>query len=266
MQLLLALLLTTFAIYTEEASSNDNYKQDYRNEKAYEAILYDSYNEVMPYTDQLPEAVKNVLQNFGLTENDVQFYTATRMNRFVKKVGNKIILLRPNFFLYLSEEEQAAEIAVQLQRIQNNSNPEILSKNNAWNHLKSFEKFSLWTTIGIASILYRKELSALTQTVTPYIKKATQSKLALIIGSYLAALYAAKTAFIVKTHKDITQNEIAAVDKIGSENWIAIKEKQIHWGKRSCSWLMYQWYRLKGKLWLDYNPQTQLERYRATKQ
>jgi hypothetical protein len=82
------------------------------------------------------------------------------MDRFVEKVGPNIILLRPNFFLYLNEQEQAAAIAVQLQRIKDNHNPE-LSQHHRDIFLKNFKIVSGIVAAAAFYACYYKDCNAL---------------------------------------------------------------------------------------------------------
>ncbi len=229
-------------------------KQDYRFEKAHDAIIYDNYIQAQPYTKHLPPAYLEMLQKFNINPEDVRFYTATRMDRFVEKVGNNIILLFPNFFLYLTEEEQAAEIATQLGYISRNENPEVEQKNLKL--LNKFKKYSLLAAGGFLALAYAQEIKA----HASEIKTVLTSKAALIIGSCLAANFIADQWYEYSENQTARKNQFEVLNIIGSENWIATKEKQVQWGKIN-SGILYNWYYLLGKLGLAYMPEVELQKY-----
>ena len=111
-------LLTCAIIHAEEEQPNPMKQtfETFRDVKAFQAIVHDTYQEAMPM-ENVPEAYTNAVKKMGLSPDEVKFYTAVRMDHFAEKAGNCVVLLRPNFFLYLTEEEQVTTIAVQLSRI-----------------------------------------------------------------------------------------------------------------------------------------------------
>lgn len=261
-KLLIFLFLSNILI--TNAMEQKEPKQDYRTEKAFEAIIYDTYREAQPIkNEELPESYEKILTQFGLTKDDVHFYTATRMNRFVEKVGNNVILLRPNFFLYLTEAEQLSHIAVQLQKINSNDNSEIGDKYNPTKQLLTqFKKISTATTGLLLAALYHKEITNGISYYAPTIKSAILSKAGVLIGTYAAANLLAKALYQQQEIRNAREHEFSALDITGAQDWISVKEKQINWGKNNYSRITYQWYKLLGKFDLAYNPETQLEAYK----
>ncbi len=239
----------------------DNTDQ-YRRKKAWEAIIYDTYEEAMPYDKKLPEAYKKVIEQFGFTEKDVNFYTAVRMDWFVDKVGNNIMLLRPNFFLYLTEEEQASHIAIQLERIRAGDNSELDGKENP--NKQCAKKFTKAVNIATAVALvglYHKEIMKGLNDAWPHVKHHLFSKVGMLIAGCAAANFLAWKAYDIAEQKHYEQHEFVTLDTIGADDWIAVKEKQVEWGKQNSGWL-YPWYKLLGKLYLGYNAAVKLERYK----
>lgn len=269
-KLTLILSLITYIVLSAEEPANTTIKQsseDYRTKKAYEAIIYDTYQEAIPINrSHWTDACKKIVEQAGLALDDVNFYTAVRMNRFIEKVGNNIIILRPNFFLYLTEEEQAACMAVQLSRIKAGDVSEV-------NHIAE-KKLSQLDTIAqtaIGSALafhYRDALYDAAVASMPYLQTGLEhaqdlllSKTGAVIG---ACVIASISAHIMHTRAELaslTEHELTVIDKIGPDGLVNLRERQVGWGKNNFSWLRYQWYVLLGTLGLTENPQTQLQQY-----
>lgn len=235
-------------------------EQNYRSDKAYEAIIHDDFNEAKPYTE-LSNSLQKLIKDFGLELDDVKFYTATRMNRFVDKVGNNIMLLFPNFFLYLSEEEQLAEIAIQLYRIKNNDYREIpkFNENRAW--YKAFKKNSALVAGGLLACMYRNELLHYGSSAVAYLKDFLKTPGGCVAGLYGISNLVAKILYTQNERAAARAAEFGTLDIIGAQSWKEIKKKQIEWGKRKSGWFVYQCYKILGLLDMCYLPEIELQRY-----
>lgn len=236
----------------------------FRTLKAYEAMVYDTYQEAMPL-EKLPDAYKKVLTQMGLTEDDVLFYTAVRMDRFVEKIGNCVVILRPNFFLYLTEEEQAIHIAVQLSRIKEKDMTEIPRHNENLKKLSFVKKASLGAAALILAGLYRHELMDGARYSIDRIEEygpLLNSPAGIVIGAYAIINGLAYAWYRRANIENQTKHELATIDALGSEPLIKIRERQVVWGKNNVSWLKYQSYKLLAKLGLYEMPEVQLDIYR----
>lgn len=257
-KLFLGAFLIIPTIFAMDAQKSPDQTEKYRKTKAHEAIIHDTYKEAVPFDQELPPAYKDTLKKFGLSEKDVHFYTAVRMNRFVKKVGNNIVLLRPNFFLYLTEQEQAAVIGYQLARIKAGDNRELDGKKHNPNKttLSQFRKASIAIGSVLLAGLYHQEIIK----SLPYIKNALCSKAAMVISGFLAANIFAKALYKHTKLKREFAYELASIDVLGAQDMIRMKERQIVWGKNNSSWIRYQWDKFLGRLYLAGNPEASLER------
>lgn len=237
--------------------------QKYRNTKAHEAIIHDTYQEAMKLED-VPQAYIDLVKKFDLDPQEICFYTAVRMNRFVEKVGNNIMLLHPNFFLYLTEQEQLAYIAIQLARIKAGDNPELGGKHDpAKRTLKRVKDCSV-AAIGLFFAgMYHQEIAQAIHEYWPAVKEVIFSKTGAVISGIILLNMLLRAQYEHTQLKTFLQRELESTDVIGAEGLITIREKQSHWGKNKASWLEYQWGKLMGNLYLDMNPEVELERIKA---
>lgn len=234
--------------------------QAYKNTKAQEAIIHDTYDEAMKLED-VPQSYIDLVKKFDLDPQEISFYTAVRMNRFVEKVGNNIMLLHPNFFLYLSEQEQVAYIAIQLARIKAGDNPELAGKHDpARRTLKRVRDCSA-VAIGLFFAgMYHQEIMQAIHEYWPAVSEVIFSKTGAVIGGILLLNMLLRAQYERNKLKTFLQRELESIDVIGADGLIAAREKQIHWGKNNSSWLQYQWHKLKGNLFLEMSPEVELER------
>lgn len=265
--LLSALIITTASIIADDQDQKPvDATEKYRTMKAHEVILHDEYDEVMPLEGELPQAYKDAIQKYGLDEKEIHFYTAIskpwrRINVFVQKVGKNIVILRPNFFIYLTQKEQASYIAIRLAEIADNYYPELeWPQDKKLNMLKN-------VSIGISGLallaLYRNQLLEHAQRAWPLVKDVIFSKAAAIIGGCAAIngiAYGMNERNRIQTY---LKHELDSVDKIGAEGLISAREKQVGWGKRNVSWLNYQWNKLLAHLDLGMMPEVDLARIKA---
>lgn len=244
----------------QEQSKKVDKTQEYKNKKAHEAIIHDTYDEAMKLED-VPQSYINLVKQFDLDPQEVTFYTAVRMNRFVEKVGNNIMLLHPNFFLYLTEQEQLAYIGIQLARIKAGDNPELGGKHDPAKRMVKRARDCSFAAIGLfIAGMYYKEILAAGQEWWPSIKKAALSKPGMVIGALLILNGLVKGHYQQNRIKRYLQHELDSIDVMGADGLISAREKQINWGKNNASWLQYQWHKLKGALFLDLSPEVDLER------
>jgi len=260
MKKLLILASIIFCLLAQEQSQQSDSTEQYRAQKAHEAIIYDTYDEVM-FLEDIPQAYKDAILEFALDPNDIHFYTAVRMHRFVKKVGNNIVLLWPNFFLYLTEQEQVSEIGVQLARIKAGDNRELDGKHNpSKKRLQNFRKITVAITALLLAGIYRNELIAVGHAAWPYVKEGICSKAAKLIAACIGTNTVAKSLYAQEKLKKFSQYEFDSVDTLGAEGLIGVRERQVVWGKLNSSWPAYQWYKLLGRLYLTMMPEVELER------
>jgi hypothetical protein len=244
----------------QEQSKKVDKTQEYKNKKAHEAIIHDTYQEAMKLED-VPQSYINLVKQFDLNPQEVTFYTAVRMNRFVEKVGNTIMLLHPNFFLYLTEQEQLAYIGIQLARIKAGDNSELGGKHDpAKRVVKQVRDGSLAVIGAFIAGMYYKEIIAAGQEWWPSIKNAALSKPGMIIGALLILNGLVKGHYQQNKIKRYLQHELDSIDVMGADGLISAREKQVNWGKNNASWLQYQWGKFKGNLFLDMNPEVELGR------
>ena len=254
-------ILIPFALFTQEPPQDPTVQ--YRTKKADLAIIHDKYQEAEAYTDEWPDAWKEAITQFGFKFNDINFYTAVRTNRFVEKVGNNIVLLRPNFFLYLTDTEQATYIGLELARLKA-GDPDILEgshttqkKNSVWYSLNK-------KIIGAAGLalgcLHFGTIKTLLPNMIATSKNLLFSKSGAVVSIALLTHLALAAAKQRKQIQKVYKHEYAVIDNLGAEGLLTIREKQTQWGYNNCSWLTNQWYKLLGKLSLKYNPESSLER------
>lgn len=268
MKRFLLIACITMNIFGHDQNQSDQ-TEKYRTMKAHEAIIYDTYQEAIPFEGEIPQAWQDAIIKFGLDLNDIHFYTAVRMNRFVEKVGNNIILLRPNFFLYLTEQEQAAYIGIQLARIKDGDNKELGGKHDPKKQFtKRFQKVSAFLTVLLFVAIYRKELKTDLSNLWDYIrftglplaKDILLSPAGMLASAFLAYNGLAKVFAKQEELKDFLKYEFDCVDTLGAEGLVAARERQVGWGKRNASWISYQWHKLLAQFYLEMMPEVELER------
>lgn len=267
MFLFLCFGLSSFAVASDAPAESADPTQEYRDKKAYEAIIHDAYYEAQRINYELPAPWKDALDKFGFKEDEIHFYTAVRMNRFTERVGNNIIILYPNFFLYLTDAEQAAYIGLQLATLQAGDEFDVGGSHETFYAptprykwpLSSFEKM----TAAVAAVgllaLYHCQIAEKVQVLWPSVKNTLFSKGGALVGGCLAAN---TINSIVKNRERIqklTAAQYVVIDTLGPEGLLSIREKQAHWGRRKNSWLVNKCFYLLGKLSLVYNPETDLE-------
>lgn len=271
MKKLFVFCLMAFVLPALGEESASSYKQDYLKEKAWEARIYDDYREAMPFKEPLPLFIQKLLEKFELSEKDVRFYTATKMDHFVEKMGNNVIMLRPNFFLYLNEEQQATEIVNQLARIKAGDKTEIAAYDLPKKYLNNFKiGTSVLGVLGCAGICY-KDVIAIYKEHLPALKKGLTKvqegpllKAAALIGGYFAANKIADVLYSRAKNKKAEEYEFAALDIIqGKKEWREVKEKQKAWQKKNLSWIGYRWNKLKAAFHLSFDAETAMNRYEA---
>lgn len=258
--ILLLSLVTTTDIYAKKVKKSPD---DYRETFANEAVIHDWFAEVVPL-EKLPTAYKKVIEKMGMSEDDIHFYTAVRMGRFTEKVGNCIVLCRPNFFIYLTEEEQVAQIAQELYRIRSNDMSELrqeAAKSTAFWHNMSI----LATGVGLAAC-YRYELQNALSALPSKIEQAEE-----FVGRHkaAAALLALCTIFNVGLYTRYYHSKVAAMQEseraafdTAPEALLKTLDRQITWEKNKHSWIGYQWKKLVARLGLCYSAEVQLEKYK----
>ncbi len=257
MKRILVVCLIASIVYAKESEDKEDATQKYRNKKAHEATIHDAYYEAKRYQGELPAAWKDTLTKFGYTQEEINFYTAVRMNKFTERVGNNIIILRPNFFLYLTDAEQAAYIGLKLASLQADEEFDVGGSHETFYKPKisEFQKWSVATvTLGLAA-LYHEQIAAKSKAIGSVIF----SKGAALIAGVLAVNGTKK---LLEEHEEIKKLRAAqcsVIDKIGPDGILSIREKQVHWGYRNHSWLVNKWYYVLGKLGLQYNPESDLE-------
>lgn len=247
----------------KESETPEDPTEKYRNEKAYEAIIHDSYYEAEEYKEEIPQAWKEALEAFGYKEGDIKFYTAVRTNKFVERVGNILVILRPNFFLYCTPEEQKVYIGLQLASLQQDIEMDLGGSHETFCNTTRAELSFRQKTWGLTALgmiaLYHKQLMAKTREYAPTVKNILFSQgAALVAGCWLLN----KAKELSKKHdemKKFNEAQLMVVDKLGAEGLLSIREKQVNWGKQLAWWWQYQWYYILGKLELAYNPEASLE-------
>lgn len=264
MKSLALLIFVPFALFTQEPPQDPTVQ--YRNKKADLAIIHDKYQEAEAYTNEWPEAWKQAITSFGFKPEEINFYTAVRTNRFVEKVGNNIVLLRPNFFLYLTDAEQAVYIGLELARLKA-GDKDILEGSHT-----TQKKDSVWLSfnkkvIGAAglALVYLHFDSIKTQ--LPNLLSTSKNLLFSKSGAVVSLALLTHLALAAKKQRkkiqEVYEHEYAVIDNLGAEGLLTIRKKQTHWGYNNCSWLTNQWYKLLGKFSLVYNPESSLERLQA---
>lgn len=261
----LALCLITCTAIIAEVPENMLQKptpDTYYTTKAYEAIIHDTYQEAMPYNKELPKEYKDALEKFGFADGEIAFYTAVRMNRFVEKVGNNIVLLHPNFFLYLTPEEQSAHIGVQLARIKAGDLSETRANNPEQKNLEKLYTFAKAAIAGSLAFHYRDALIEAAQFGLEHSKELLFSKTGAFITACALVPAYAHIAHTRKKYAALTEYELSVVDTMGPDELTKIRQRQVVWGKNNESWLRYQWYMFLGRLDLLDMPEVQLEKYK----
>ncbi|GMU19707.1 MAG: hypothetical protein AMXMBFR12_08990 [Candidatus Babeliales bacterium] len=254
-------LALAFAVNASEKPEDPT--QKYRNTKAHEAIIHDSYYEAEKYTEEIPAVWKEALDAFGYKEGDIEFYTAVRTNKFVERVGNKLVILRPNFFLYCTPEEQKVYIALQLASLQQDAEMDLGGSHETFCNTTRAEMTFREATIGLTALgliaLYHKQMVEKYHQYEPAVKNILFSKAAALIGGCWLANKA--NELIKERDKNLKFKEahFAVIDKLGAEGLLSIREKQVNWGKNNAWWWQRKWYYLLGKLSLVYNPEANLE-------
>lgn len=237
--------------------------EEYRNKKAYEVIIHDSFYEAEKYKGEIPTAWKEALNAFGYKEDDIEFYTAVRTDNFVERVGNKLVILRPNFFLYCTPEEQKVYVGLRLASLRQGVEYDYGGSHETFCNTKkasiSFrQKTMAATALGLMA-LYHKQFMAKTRQLMPTVKNVLFSHgAALVAGCWLLN----KAKELVKKHDEIKQfNEaqLMVVDKLGAEGLISIREKQVNWSNDMAWWWQRKWYYALGKLALGYDSEASLE-------
>lgn len=245
------------------AEAKEDPTEKYRNKKAHEAIIHDAYYEAQKYTDEIPASWKEALEAFGYKDGDIEFYTAVRTNKFVERVGNKLVILRPNFFLYCTPEEQKVYIGLQLASLQQDVEMDLGGSHETFCNTKKAELSFRQKTWGLTALgliaLYHKQLRAKTREFAPIVKNVlfTQGA-ALVAGCWLLN----KAKVLAKKHGEIKKfNEAQqiVVDKLGAEGLLSMREKQVNWGKNNAWWFQRKWNYVLGKLSLTYSPEANLE-------
>lgn len=257
----LGLLISIINAFASEAPADPT--QKYRNKKAHEAIIHDAYYEAQKYTEELPDAWKEALVAFGYKEDDIEFYTAVRTNKFVERVGNKLVILRPNFFLYCTPEEQKVYIGLQLASLQQDVEMDLGGSHGTFCNTTKRSITFRHTTIGLTTLallaLYHKQIAQISREHAPIVKNVLLSKpVALIGGCFLLN----KAKDLLKKHDEIKKfndAQLTVIDKLGSDGLVSIREKQVTWGKHNGWWIERKWNYLLGKLSLAYSPEANLE-------
>jgi hypothetical protein len=184
------------------------------------------------------------------------------MNKFVERVGHCIIILRPNFFLYLTDAEQAAYIGLKLSSLQAGEEFEVGGSHETFYYPK-VSSYKTWSAGAIAlglAALYHSQLINKSKAWWPTISDVIFSKGAALVASVFAFNEA---KWILEQREDIkklTAAQFDVIDKLGPEGILSIREKQAHWGSLNDSWLFNKLFYLFGKLSLVYNPESDLER------
>ncbi len=209
----------------------------------------------------MPASWRDTLSKFGFKEDDINFYTAVRTNKFTERVGNNIIILRPNFFLYLTDAEQSAYIGLKLASLQAGEEFDVGGSHETFYHPKisSFQKISLGlTALGLLA-LYHNPIKDKLKMAWPVCKNILLSKGAALVAGCVAANAARGLLNQHGEIKKLSAAQYAVIDKLGSEGILSIREKQVHWGYRNHSWVVNKWNYLLGKFSLVYNPENDLE-------
>ena len=174
---------------------------------------------------------------------------------------NNIIILRPNFFLYLTDAEQSAYIGLKLASLQAGEEFDVGGSDETFYHPKisSFQKISLGlTALGLLA-LYHNPIKDKLKMAWPVCKIILLSKGAALVAGCVAANAARGLLNQHGEIKKLSAAQYAVIDKLGSEGILSISEKQVHWGYRNHSWVVNKWNYLLGKFSLVYNPENDLE-------
>lgn len=258
-KVLLSNLLLMMALQATEQPTDPT--QKYRDMKAHEAIIHDAYYEAQKYTDELPAAWKEALHAFGFKETDITFYTAVRTNKFVERAGNNLIILRPNFFLYLTPDEQKAYIGLQLASLRQGVEFDVGGSHGTFYKPKitGFHK----TTFGLTALgllaLYRNQIIEKWEQWGESFKNILFSKGTALIAGCFAVNWAKKLLNGQDELKKFNEAQFEVIDRLGADGLLSIRKKQVHWGYNNCYWLVNKWNYLLGKFSLIYNAEANLE-------
>lgn len=262
-KLLLSSLLVITALQASEQPSEQptDPTQKYRDVKAHEAIIHDAYYEAQKCTGELPAAWKEALNAFGFKEGDINFYTALRTNKFVERAGNNLIILRPNFSLYLTPEEQKAYIGLQLASLKQGVEFDVGGSHGTFYkpRITGFHKATVaLTALGLVA-LYRNQIIEKSMQWGPSLKNILFSKGGALVAGCFAVNEANRLLGMRDELKKLSEAQFEVIDKLGAEGLLSIRKKQVHWGYKNSSWLVNKWYYLLGKLSLAYAPEADLE-------
>lgn len=260
-KLFLSSLILVFAIHASETPTDPTAK--YRNKKSYEAIIHDSYYEAERYKGEIPTAWKEALDAFGIKEEDINFWTAVRTDKFVERVGNNLIILRPNFFQYCTREEQKVYIGLQLASLQQDVEMDFEGSHevfcNTTKRSLTFQQVTVGLTALALTALYGKQAVQKSSEYAPLVKNALFSKAAALIGGCYLLNKANDLAKKRDKIKKFNDAQLIVVDKLGADGLLSIREKQVNWGKNNGWWIERKFHYLLGKLSLAYNPEANLE-------
>lgn len=266
-RLLLSSMFLAMALNATQSSDQEQHPVDpttkYRNKKAHEAIIHDAYYEAEKFKDEIPVAWKEALKAFGYKEDDIEFYTAVRTNEFVERIGNKLVLLRPNFFLYCTQEEQKVYIAMQLASLQQDVEMDLGGSHGTFCNSTRDEITFRNATIGLTALgliaFYHKQLLDASRTYGTTVKNVILSP---AVGLVAGCLLINEARCLAEKHDKLEkfkEAQLTVVDKIGAEGLLSIREKQAHWSKNKSWWWKRKWYYLLGKLSLAHNSEVNLE-------
>ena len=187
-RLLLICFAFTFAAQATDLPTDPTEK--YRNKKAHEAIIHDAYYEAEKITD-VPAAWREAEKAFGYKEGDIEYYRAVRTNKFVERVGNKLIILWPNFQMYATPEEQKVYIGLQLASLQQDVEMDLGGSHETFCNSKiasiSFRKKTIAATAVGLLALYHKQIVEQSRKWAPTVKNVMFSPgMALVAGCWIA--------------------------------------------------------------------------------
>lgn len=266
-KLLLSSLVFAFVIHASEEPENSAAPTDptaeFRNKKSYKAIIHDSYYEAEEYKGEIPDAWKEALDAFGYKEGDINFWTAVRTDRFVERVGNNLIILRPNFFQYCTPEEQKVYIGLQLASLQQDIEMDFEGSHEVFCNTTKRKLTFKHVTVGLTALalaaLYGKQVIQKSREYAPTVTNVLFSKAVALIGGCYALNKANELIKKREKIKKFSDAQLIVVDKLGAEGLLSIREKQVNWGKGNAWWIEHKWNYLMGKLSLAYSPEANLE-------
>ncbi len=267
-KLLFFCLLPFFIIESEPPVRQEDPTEKYRNYKADESLIHDTYYEAQRYDKELPAHFKDTLEKFGFKEGDINFYTAVRTDQFVERIGNNLIILRPNFFFYLTPAEQSAYLGLKLVTLNQGERFDMWGSHQKLYKPESSKFYNDTTFITLLAlgiclgIRNGNNIIEKAYAMWPYIKNATFSKEGAIVAAG-AGICVAKR--ISELHEDFKRRfaiEKEVINRLGPEGLLSIREKQAHWGNNKSSWIGNKWNRVLSKLNLVYDAQTSLEKFK----